>query len=327
MKIKKLYKAASQLQKTIVFPEAGFSDRTLQAVKLIQKKKIAKVILVGDESALVLRDKELLNFTILNPKTFQQTEELAKALYHKRKDKGMTLEQAQTTILDPYYFATLLVELGYADGMVGGAEAPTSKMVRPALQVIKAKKKGAAVSSCFLLYGKNKFLNGKDLIVSDAGVLPNPSADELVQIASDSVQTFNSLNLGEPRVAFLSYSSKGSAEGDSIDKVRTAFAKFKKTGILCDGELQFDAAMVPEVAAHKCPDSPIAGDANILIYPDLNAGNINYKTMQYVGGLHAIGPILQGLKKPVNDLSRGCSVEDIITVTAVTALQCEKESK
>lgn len=327
MKIKEIYKRAQKLEKTIVFPEVAFSDRTLEAVKIIKKKKIAKPLLVGDESALILRDKDLANFQIINPKTFQHFDKLANTLYQKRKEKGMTKEEAEKLALDPYYFATLLVEEGFADGMVAGAEASTAKTVKPALQIIKAKKKGGVVSSCFLIYGKNKFLKDKSLIISDCGVLPEPNKDELAQIAYDSVSTFTSLGLKDPRVAFLSYSTKGSANGESITKVREAYELFKKSGITCDGELQFDAAMVKEVAERKCPDSPIKGDANILIYPDLNAGNISYKTIQYVGGLNAIGPILQGLKKPVNDLSRGCSVDDIVTITAITALQSSKEEK
>ena len=325
MKIKELYKKAEQLKKTIVFPEAGFSDRTIEAVKYIQKKKIARPILIGDERTLVLRDKSLIEFQIINPKTFQNKDDLAKRLYEKRKDKGMTYKEAQKLAEDPYYFSTLLVDAGMADGMVAGAEASTANTVRPALQIIKAKKKGSPVNSCFLVYGKNKFLKDKTLILADCGVLPCPNADEIAQIASDSVKTFNSLGLGQPKVAFLSFSSKGSAKHESAEKMAQAYAKFKKSGVCCDGELQFDSAMVPKVAASKAPESAIKGDANILIFPDLNSGNICYKAIQYIGGLNAIGPILQGLNKPVNDLSRGCSVEDIVTITAITALQAEKE--
>lgn len=327
MKVKELYKKARQLKKTIVFPEAGFSDRTLQAIKYIQKKNIARPILIGDESALVLRDKSLVDFQIINPKTFQGIDELVKILYEKRKDKGMTFEEAEKLSLDPYYFSTLLVEAGMADGMVAGAEASTANTVRPALQVIKAKKKGGVVSSCFIMFGKNKFLKDKCLVIADCGVIMHPNEEELYQIACQSVETYKCLGLTDPKVAFLSFSSKGSAKDESIDIVKNAFDKFKKTGVLCDGELQFDAAMLPSVATHKAPDSPIKGDANILIFPDLNSGNICYKAMQYLGGINAIGPILQGLNKPVNDLSRGCSVEDIVTVTAVTALQSYKEEK
>lgn len=321
MKTKYLYKKAKELQKTIVFPEAGFSDRTIEAIKIIQKKGIAKPVLIGDESALVLRDKSLIDYQIINPQTFQNKNEIINALYEKRKEKGMSREEAEKLALDPYYFSTLLVDLGFADGMVAGAEASTANTVRPALQVIKAKKKGGVVSSCFIMFGKNKFLKDKCIIIADCGVLMHPNEDELYQIACQSVETYRSLGLTSPKVAFLSFSSKGSANDESLEPIRKAYQKFKKTGIPCDGELQFDAAMVERVARQKCPDSPLKGDANILIFPDLNSGNICYKVMQYIGGLNAIGPILQGLKKPVNDLSRGCSVEDIVTVTAVTALQ------
>lgn len=327
MKNKELYKKAKALQKTIVFPEAGFSDRTLEAVKIIQKKGIAKPILIGDESALILRDKSLINFQIINPKTFQNREEMVNRLYEKRKAKGMTKEQAEELALDPYYFATLLVDAGMADGMVAGAEASTANTVRPALQVIKAKQKGGIVSSCFIMFGKNKFLKDKCLILSDCGVMIHPDENELYQIACQSVETYKSLGFNDPKVAFLSFSTKGSAEDASIDVVRKAYEMFKKTNIPCDGELQFDAAMVENVAKHKAPESPLKGDANILIFPDLNSGNICYKAMQYLGGVNAIGPILQGLNRPVNDLSRGCTVEDIVTVTAVTALQTVKEEK
>lgn len=327
LKIKDIYKRAKPLQKTIVFPEAGFSDRTIEAVKYIQKKGIAKPILIGDESALVLRDKQLIDFEIINPKTFPQKDVLVKKLYAKRKEKGMTLEEAENLVLDPYYFSTLLIEEGYADGMIGGAETSTANMVRPALQVIKAKKRGGIVSSCFIMFGKNDFLKDKCLILADCGVIKNPTSDELYQIACHSAETYRQLGLGEPKVAFLSFSTKGSADDESVVKVREAYEKFKKTGITCDGEIQFDASMVQSVAKLKCPDSPLKGDANVLIFPDLNSGNICYKAMQYMGGVKAIGPILQGLNKPVNDLSRGCTVEDIIVATAITAMQSQKEDK
>ncbi len=327
MKIKDIYKKAKLLQKSIVFPEAGFSDRTLQAVKIIQKKGIAKPILIGDESALILRDKSLSQFEIINPLTFTSKDELVNCLYEKRKAKGMTIEEAEEMAKDPYYFATLLVECGYADGMVAGAEASTANTVRPALQIIKAKKKGDIVSSCFIMFGKNKFLGDKCLILSDCGVIKHPSEDELYQIACQSVETYKSLGFDDPRVAFLSFSTKGSADDESLDVVKNAYNKFKETGIACDGEIQFDAAMVKRVQKQKCPNSPLQGDANILIFPDLNSGNICYKAMQYMGGVNAIGPALQGLKKPINDLSRGCTADDIVAMTAVTVLQCNKEEK
>ncbi len=327
-KIEKILDEAKKRQKTIVFPEVSFSDRTVEAVKYLQKKKIVKVLLVGDASALILRDKEFEKFDIVNPVTFPERDKLVKALYNKRKEKGLTLEQADELEKDPYYFATLLVECGYADGMVAGAEATTATTVRPALQIIKSKSKKEPVSSFFLVYGKNKFLKGKALILSDCGVLQNPDSDELCAIASQSVKSAKMFGM-EPKVAFLSYSSKGSAKSEQVDKVRLAYEKFQKKekDVCCDGELQFDAAMVPEVAEHKARGSALKGDANVLIFPDLQAGNICYKAIQYIGGLNAVGPILQGLKKPVNDLSRGCSVEDIVVVSAITALQVEEKDK
>ncbi len=327
MKDKMIFKKVGSTLRTIVFPEAGFSDRTLEAIKIIQKNKIAKPILIGDESALVLRDKKLSEFQIIDPSTFQASGELVKKLYEKRKEKGLSLEEAEKLVLNPYYFGTLMVECGYADGMVAGAETASSNVIRPALQIIRPKKRGGLVSSCFLVYGKNKFLGDKCLLLADCGIVENPNEDQLYQIAVQTVETFKTFELGEPKVAFLSFSTKGSAEDEGIDKIKSAYKKFKKTGICCDGEIQFDAAMVESVAKQKCPDSELKGDANILIFPDLNSGNICYKAMQYLGGVNAIGPIIQGLKKPINDLSRGCSVADIVKMTAVTVLQINKEDK
>ena len=326
-KIKKIYKEAKRLKKTIVFPEAGFSDRTLAAIKLIKKKKIADVILVGDESALVLRDKSLVGYKIANPKTFPQRESLIKVLMSKRKDKGITREEAEALVLNPYYFGVLLVEAGFADGMVAGAEGTTAETVRPAFQIIGPAKKGEKVSSSILIYGKNKFLGGKTVLLGDCGMIPCPTSEDLCLIAKQSLETYKLLGLDAPKLAFLSYSTKGSANGELVDVVRKAAEMFDEKSVTFDGELQFDAAMVKRVAEHKAPKSKINGDANILIFPELNAGNICYKTMQYIGGLNAIGPILQGLKKPVNDLSRGCSVQDILSVTAITVLQTKKEKK
>ena len=325
MKVKDFYKKARKLSKSIVFPEVGFSARTIEAVKRIAKKKIAKPILIGDESALILRDKSLSNFQIINPYTFSARDELIKRLYQKRKDKGLTLEEAQKLAMDPYYFATLLVDMGFADGMVAGAEATTAKTVKPALQLIKGKKKSSAISSCFIMFGKNSFIKDECLILADCGVIMHPSSDELYQIACQSVQTYKSLGLANPKVAFLSFSTKGSASDESVEIIREAYEKFKKTGVVCDGEIQFDAAMVEDVAKNKCPNSPLKGKANILIFPDLNSGNICYKAMQYMGHVNAVGPILQGLKKPINDLSRGCSIDDIVTATAITVLQTSEE--
>ncbi len=324
--IENILKEAKKRQKTIVFPEASFSDRTVEAVKFLQKKKIVKVLLVGDASAMILRDKAFEKFDIINPITFPEREKLVKTLYEKRKEKGLTLKQADELEKDPYYFATLLVECGYADGMVSGAEGTTATSIRPALQIIKGKNK-QPVSSCFLLYGKNKFLKDRPLILADCGVIQDPDADTLSIIASQTVASANLLGI-EPKVAFLSYSTKGSAKGESVTKMAAACEKFRKKNkdVVCDGEMQLDAAMVESVSKHKSPESPLKGEANVLIFPDLQSANICYKAMQYVGGLTALGPILQGLKKPVNDLSRGCTAWDIVAVSAITALQCENKA-
>ncbi len=323
-RIEKILEEAKKRQRTIVFPEVSFSDRTAEAVKILRKNKICKVLLVGDASALSLRDKAFEKFEIVSPVTFPDRKKLVKTLYEKRKEKGMTMEQADELEKDPYYFATLLVECGYADGMVAGAEASTATTIRPALQIIKGRNKKEPVSSFFLLYGKNNFLKNKALILSDCGVNEFPDSDTLCSIACQSVESALMFDI-EPKVAFLSYSSKGSAKGEAVDKVRAAYEKFSKKEkfVTCDGELQFDAAMVKNVAAQKAPNSPLEGDANVLIFPNIEAGNIAYKAMQYVGGLSAAGPILQGLKKPVNDLSRGCTVQDIVVVSAITALQAK----
>lgn len=326
-KSKDILKRAKKLKKTIVFPEAGFSDRTIEAVKYLKKKKIVECLLVADESALVLRDKSLGEFKIINPKTSHLKDKLIKILLSKRKDKGMTREEAEELILDPYYFATLLVEAGVAEGMVSGAESSTAQTIRPALQIIGPSRKGELISSCMLMYGKNKFLKDKTLLIGDCGVIPNPTTDDLISIASQTVDTYFQLGLKDPKLAFLSYSSKGSAKGESVEKVQKAYLGLRKQNVVFDGELQFDSAIVPKVAMHKAPNSALKGDANILIFPDLNSGNICYKALQYVGGLKAIGPILQGLKKPVNDLSRGCSAKDIIILAGITAMQSEKKEK
>lgn len=325
-KAKDLHKQAKKFCKSIVFPEASFSCRTLQAVKIIADKGIAKPILIGDESAIILADKKLAKFKIINPKTFAKTEALALSLYKKRKDKGMTLDEAKNLILDPYYFSTMLVEEGYADGMIGGAECATATNIKPALQIIKGVKNNP-VSSCFLMLG-GKFLDKKILLIGDCAVLQNPDSDQLALVAEQTLSTYLKLGLDrlqKPKIAFLSYSTKGSANADEVDKVKKACEKFKKRvkdlPVCVDGELQLDSALVQAVAKQKCPESEIAGDANILIFPNLESGNICVKAMQYFGQTKAVGPILQGLKKPVNDLSRGACVEDIVDLTAITVIQ------
>ncbi len=323
--VKELYKKARSKNKTIVFPEAGFSDRILTAVKILQKKKICKPILIGDESSLVIRDKSLVSFTIMNPKTSPLKSKIAKHIYSKRKNKGMTLEEAEKLAVDPYYFATAIVDLDIADGMVCGAETSTANTVRPALQIIKSAKKDGLVSSSVLLFGKNKFLKNKDLLLADCALVVEPTSEQLSIIASHTVETAKLLDFDQPKLAFLSYSSHGSASGEKVEKIKNASNVFNKPGVISDGELQFDSALNPNVSKIKTPNSIINGDANILIFPDLNSGNICYKAMQSLGGLQAVGPILHGLRKPVNDVSRGCSVEEILLTTAITVLQVKEK--
>ena len=323
---KVLIKKAKNQNKTIVFPEAGFSDRTMSAVKHIVKKNIANVILIADESALVLQYKKLKNVKIINPKTSSLTSEFAEKIYLLRKEKGVSKEDAEELALDPFYFATMLVREGYADGMIGGAEVSTARNLKPALQLIKADEEYGFVSSVMMFYGKNDVTKNQPFLLADCGLNENPTAEQLSIIAKQSVDFSNALLNQEPRVAFLSYSSHGSAKSDMVEKVSLATKDFKEKypAIVADGEVQFDSAMIPSVAKTKLKDSYlIKQNANVLILPDLNSANICYKAISYFGKLKAVGPVVLGLKKPINDLSRGATVKDIIDLTAITVLQCK----
>ncbi|MFA6860210.1 MAG: phosphate acetyltransferase [Clostridia bacterium] len=321
---------AKALHKTLVFPEAAFSTRTVNACKFLAKKKIAKVILIGDESALMLSHKRLDKCVIINPKTSVHKDELASELYELRKGKGLTMEEANRLILDPFYFSTMLLNKGLVDGIVAGAESPTATTLRPALQIIKAKEKGGLISSCFVMTGKNKML-GKNpaILLADCGVNISPTSEELAKICSSTIETSIKLGLNVPKVAFVSFSTLGSASGIEVEKVQkaVAIATEKHPDLIVEGEMQIDAAMVKSVAETKAPKSRLKGEANILIFPDLQSGNIAYKIMQRFGNLNAYGPIIQNLKKPVNDLSRGCTVEEIEIVAAITALQCDSKGE
>lgn len=320
---KKLIEKAKKRYKTIVFPEASISERTIEAVKFLNKKKIVKVVLLGDESALVLRYKDQIKgMTVINPKTSDIFHELANLLYEKRKEKGMTKEMAEKLALDPIHFGTLLVEAGYADGMVAGAETKTEDVIRPALQIIKAKKKNEIVSSFMILTGrKNAFKTRETIFCADVALNVSPSPVELAQIASQTARSFEHLVQEKAKIAMLSYSTNGSGKGENVDKVKTATTILKKDKFIVDGEVQLDTAISKEVSKIKFPNGNVKGEANVLVFPDLSSGNITYKAIQYFAGAKAIGPILQNLNKPVNDLSRGCSVKDIILVATITALQ------
>ena len=306
-------------QRTIVLPE-GFDERVTAAANLIVAEGIAKVIVLGDDKAAARAGKGV---TVINPQTSDKLEGYAAAFYELRKSKGITLDQARETIKHVNYFGMMMVQSGEADGLVSGAAHSTADTVRPALQIIRGAKKGGMVSSLFFMV-----CNNVPYIFSDSGLVENPDADQLAQIAVQSAQTAKQFGI-PTKVAMLSYSTKGSASSPLVDKVVAATQKAKQIiaaeyadqGFELDGELQGDAAIVPSVGKSKAPGSPVAGQARVLIFPDLNAGNIGYKLVQRLGGAEAYGPILQGLRKPVNDLSRGCSAEDIVGVVAVTVVQ------
>lgn len=318
--ITEIIEKAKANQRTIVLPE-GADERVCDAANVIAAEGIAKVILLGDDS-VVARVNE--GVTVVNPAISEKLDEYVQAFYELRKDRGMTVEKAKEILQSQVnYFGMMMVQSGDADGLVSGAAHSTADTVRPALQIIKGTRKGGMVSSLFFMV-----CDGTPYIFSDSGLVENPNASQLAQIAVQSAQT--ALQFGMPaKVAMLSYSTKGSASNPLVDKVveATATAKqlladdFSDLDIELDGEFQLDAAIVPSVAASKAPGSNVAGQARVLIFPDLNAGNIGYKLVQRLGGAEAYGPILQGLKKPVNDLSRGCSSEDIVGVAAITVLQ------
>ncbi len=324
-------KMAKRDMKNIVFPEADCSERTIDAICYVLKHKIANVTLLGNEDSLAkkMKERHCHGGVIINPKTSQLREELVAELIRLRSDKGLTKEQAEELLNDNYYFATMLVKCGYADGALGGAEGPTANVLRPALQIIKAKKGIKTVSSCFVMIGTKKLGFGENnvILLSDCALNPNPTAQQLYDIAVATADTAKTLCNINPKVALLSFSTLGSGgdKNDIVNKVREASQMLKATKFCVDGEMQFDCAILPEVAKVKAPKSAVAGKANVLIFPELNSGNIGYKIMQRAGKLSAIGVIMQGLDKPCNDLSRGCSVRDIVIMTAITSLQAQNK--
>jgi len=317
--ITEIIEKAKANSRTIVLPE-GADERVTAAANEILAEGIANVIVLGDET---VAERVNAGITVINPETAEKLDEYAAAFYELRKHKGITLEQAKETLKQGNYFGMMMVQCGDADGLVSGAAHSTADTVRPALQIIKGARKGGMVSALFFMV-----CDGTPYIFSDSGLVENPDADQLAQIAIQSAQTAKQFGM-PATVAMLSYSTKGSAKNPLVDKVVDATAKAKQLiadefadqGIELDGEFQLDAAIVPSVAVSKAPDSAVAGKARVLIFPDLNAGNIGYKLVQRLGGAEAYGPILQGLNKPVNDLSRGCSAEDIVGVVAITVVQ------
>ncbi|MEN7972394.1 MAG: phosphate acetyltransferase [Verrucomicrobiota bacterium] len=324
--IQKIIDSAKAGPRNIVLPE-GSDERVLEAANVINQEKIASITLLGDEQKIAetfaSKGWSLDGITAINPETSDKLEEYANSFYELRKAKGITPEQALEAVKHVNYFGMMIMQAGDADGLVSGAAHSTADTVRPALQIIKSAKKGATVSSFFIMD-----VNDKTFIFSDCALVENPTAEQLADIAVDSAVSAMAYDI-PPQVALLSYSTRGSGKSEMVDKVAQATEmarkkvaeEFADKGIAIDGELQVDAAIVPGVARSKAPDSPLAGEARVLIFPDLNAANIGYKLVQRLAGAGAYGPVLQGLNKPVNDLSRGCSVEDIVGTVALTALQ------
>ena len=329
--VARMAQKVKQNLKTIVLPETE-DVRVLKAASIILKEEIAKIILIGDENEIkALCQKENIDMPfskveIINNLTSSKSEEYANLLYELRKNKGMTIDIAKETIKDKVYFATLMVKANDADGLVSGAIHSTSNTLRPALQVIKAAEGIKNVSSFFLMETpKKQFGDDGVMLFSDCGLIEFPTVDQLVDITIESAQSYRLLTGEEPRVALLSYSTKGSAKNEAIDKLVEVLKilKEKNVDFDVDGEFQLDAAIIPEVAKLKAPDSKVAGKANVLIFPNLEAGNIGYKMAQRFGDALALGPVTQGLKKPVNDLSRGSSVDDIVGTIIVTCMQAK----
>lgn len=314
--------------KTIVLPEST-DLRVVTAASMISKQGIANVVLVGDEGEIkkLAGDLDLSKVKIENPQKSANFENFVNAFYELRKAKGMTIEEARKAMNNPLYYGVMMVKQGQADGMVAGAINSTGNTLRPALQILKTAPGTKLVSAFFVMvvpdceYGHNG-----TFIFGDSGLVENPNADELSEIAIASAKSYKQLIQVEPQVAMLSYSTYGSAKSELTEKVveATRLAKEKAPNLALDGELQADAALVEAIGKSKAPDSKVAGKANVLIFPDLNCGNIAYKLTQRLAKAEAYGPITQGIARPVNDLSRGCSAEDIVGVAAITAVQAQE---
>lgn len=330
--VESIISRAKSDKQRIVLPEAE-EERTLKAADRILADEVAELILIGNpEKVNVLAQKHGLSHiekaTLIDPENYARSEEYAEKLAELRKKKGMTIDEARQLVKNPLYLGCMIIKNGDADGQVSGALSTTGETLRPALQIIKTAPGITCVSGAMLLitnqpqYGENGVL-----VVGDVAVTPMPDADQLSQIAVCTAQTAKSVaGFAEPRVAMLSFSTKGSAKHEVVDKVveATRLTKEHNPSLQIDGELQADAALVPSVGASKAPGSPIAGKANVLVFPNLEVGNIGYKLVQRLGNAEALGPILQGIARPVNDLSRGCSVDDVYKMVAITACQAQE---
>ena len=326
--LNQLMERAKANPQRIVLPE-GTEIRTLKAADIILKSKAARLILIGDENEIMTIAKAnhlqyVAEAEIIDPKKDARIDKYSALLYEIRKSKGMTMEEAEKLTQNPLYLACLMIKNGDADGELAGARNTTGDVLRPAFQIVKTKPGISVVSGAFLMftpttqYGENGLL-----VFADCAVNPNPSAKELADIALSSAATARAIGGFEPKIAMLSFSTKGSAKHELVDKVveATLLAKSLNPSLQIDGELQADAALVPEIGKSKAPGSLIAGHANVLVFPDLQSGNIGYKMVERFSGTRAVGPVLQGMAAPINDLSRGCSVDDIVNMIAITANQ------
>ena len=329
--IEQIKQRAKKEIKTIVLPEAT-DVRILEAAQIVKNEGYAKVILIGNEEEVrkLANEKniDLGETEIIDPSKSKETERYAKELYELRKAKGMTEEQANQLVLEPVYYGMMMVKLDEADGLVSGAAHSTSDTLRPALQILKTAPGTKLVSAFFVMVVPDcKYGENGTFIFADSGLNEEPDSEKLSEIAISSSKSFEQLVGKEPKVAMLSYSTYGSAHSASTEKVieATKLVKEKEPNLLVDGELQLDAAIVPEVAEFKAKGSPLKGEANVLVFPDLGAGNIGYKLVQRLAKAEAYGPLCQGIAKPVNDLSRGCSSEDVAGVVAITAVQAQQK--